>query len=274
MKRIAVRVILGLVALSVATFAVLAFIHPRADRSWVPQHAVMTHAELRGDSASLHRLRNFTYTSLDAFSPGYDDRRYDLTKLETVWFIVTPFSKQWRGPAHTFVSFGFSDSQYVAISVEARREPGETYGPVTGMFKQFELIYIIGDERDLIGSRAIHGDDDVYLYPIRTTPDRMRALFVEMLTRANALGTSPEFYNTLTNNCTSNVVDHVNDIAPRRVPQGIKTILPGYADEVAYSLGLIDNSITLEQARARYRVNERARRFANDPNFSRRIREI
>ena len=99
MKRIAVRVILGLVALSVATFAVLAFIHPRADRSWVPQHAVMTHAELRGDSASLHRLRNFTYTSLDAFSPGYDDRRYDLTKLETVWFIVTPFSKHWRGPA-------------------------------------------------------------------------------------------------------------------------------------------------------------------------------
>ena len=273
MKRIALRVVIGLVAAGVATVTILALIHPRTDRSWIPQHAVMTHADLRGDSASLHRVRNFSYASADSFAPAYDDRRYDLNKLETVWFIVVPFSKRWRGPAHTFVSFGFSDSQYVAISVEARREPGETYGPLTGAFKQFELIYIVGDERDLIGSRAVHTDDDVYLYPIRTTPERMRALFVEMLTRANALETSPEFYNTLTNNCTSNVVDHVNHIAPRAVPQGLKTILPGYADEVAYSLGLIDNSITLEEARTRYRVNDRARRFVNDPNFSQRIRE-
>jgi hypothetical protein len=103
------------------------------------------------------------------------------------------------------VSFGFSDSQYVAISVEARREPGETYGPLTGMFKQFELIYVVGDERDLIGSRAVHGDYDVYLYPIRTTRERIRTLFLEMLARSNALATKPEFYNTLTNNCTSNV---------------------------------------------------------------------
>jgi hypothetical protein len=267
------RVAIGVVGLVGATAAVLAFVHPRTDRSWVPQHAVMTHADLRGDSATLHRLRNFSYASADAFTPAYDDRRYDLDKLETVWFIVTPFSRQWRGPAHTFVSFGFSDSQYVAISVEARREPGETYGPLTGMFKQFELIYVVGDERDLIGSRAIHGDFDVYLYPIKTTRERMRALFVEMLTRANALAANPEFYNTVTNNCTSNVVDHVNAIAPRAVPRGIKTILPGYADEVAYSLGLIDNSISLERARERYRINDRARRFANDPNFSHRIRE-
>ena len=272
-KRIASRLAIGLVTLVAGTVAVLAFVAPRADRRWVPQHAVMTHADVRGDSASLHRLRNFSYTSEDAFTAAYDDRKYDLTKLETVWFIVTPFSKQWRGPAHTFVSFGFSDSQFVAISVEARREPGETYGPLTGLFKQFELIYVVGDERDLIGSRAVHGGYDVYLYPIKTTPEKMRALFVEMLARANALSTSPEFYNTLTNNCTSNVVDHVNDIAPSAVPRGIKTILPGYADEVAYSLGLIDNSISLGQARERYRINERARRFATDPNFSQRIRE-
>ena len=157
---------------------------------------------------------------MSRFTPAYDDRAYDLDKLESVWFIVTPFSTHWRGPAHTFVSFGFSDSQYVAISVEARREPGESYGPLTGLFKQFELIYVIGDERDLIGSRAAYGGYDVYLYPIRTTRERIRALFLEMLARSNALATQPEFYNTLTNNCTSNVVDHVNHIAPRRVPRG------------------------------------------------------
>ena len=264
---------IGLAMLIVGGAVFLATMRPRADRAWVPQHAVMTHADVRGSSVGLHRMRHFTYAAEDRFTPGYADRTYDLDKLESVWFIVTPFSKHWRGPAHTFVSFGFADSQYVAISVEARREPGETYGPLVGLFKQFELIYVIGDERDLIGSRAAFGGYDVYVYPIRTTRERIRALFVEMLTRANALASSPEFYNTLTNNCTSNVVAHVNHIAPRRVPRGIKTILPGYADEVAYSLGLIDNAITLDEARRRFRVNDRAKQFANDPRFSHRIRE-
>lgn len=259
-------------ALLVAGGIALALTRPRADRRWVPQHAVMAHAEVRGSTVQLHRLRNFSYTAEEQFTPGYDDRTYDLDKLETVWFIVTPFSRHWRGPAHTFVSFGFADSQYVAISVEARREPGETYGGVTGLFKQFELIYVIGDERDLIGSRAEFGDYDVYLYPIRTSRERMRAMFVEMLERSNALATKPEFYNTLTNNCTSNVVDHVNHIVPHAVPQGLKTILPGYADEVAYSLGLIDNSLSLDESRRRYQVNAQAQRFVSDPEFSRRIR--
>ena len=98
------------------------------------------------------------------------------------------------------------------------------------------------------------------------------SLFLEMLARSNALATRPEFYNTLTNNCTSNVVDHVNHIVPRAVPRGIKTALPGYADEVAYSLGLIDNTISLDEARRRFRVNDQARRFATSPEFSRRIR--
>lgn len=252
--------------------AALGVREPRADRAWVPQHAVMAHADVRGDTVRVHRMRDFSYTSEERFTPAYADRTYDLDKLETVWFIVTPFSTHWRGPAHTFVSFGFADSQYVAISVEARREPGETYGPFTGLFKQFELIYVIGDERDLIGSRAAYGDYDVYLYPIRTTRERIRALFLEMLERSNALAARPEFYNTLTNNCTSNVVDHVNHIAPNRVPYGINTIFPGYADEVAYSLGLIDNTLPLAEARRRFRVNDQARRFATAPDFSRRIR--
>ena len=267
------RLLVALAALAAAGAVALLFARPRSDRAWVPQQAVMAHADIRGDSVSIEHVRNFSYTAEEEFTPAFDNRRYDLDKLESVWFIVTPFSKRWRGPAHTFVSFGFADSQYVAISVEARREPGETYGPLTGLFKRFELIYIVGDERDLIGSRAVYGGYDVYVYPIRATRERIRALFIEMLRRSNALASQPEFYNTLTNNCTSNVVDHVNHIVPRAVPHGIKTILPGYADEVAYSLGLIDTGISLEDARKRFRVNVQARRFADSPEFSTRIRE-
>ena len=264
---------IGLITMLVIPGAIVfALARPRADRTWIPQQTIMAHADIRGDSVFIQHVRNFSYTAEEEFTPAYDDRRYDLEKLESVWFVVTPFSRKWRGPAHTFVSFGFADSQFVGISVEARREPGERYGPLTGLFKQFELIYVIGDERDLIGSRAAFGDYDVYVYPIRTTTERMRAMFVEMLQRSNALAARPEFYNTLTNNCTSNVVDHVNHIVPNAVPHGIKTILPGYADEVAYSLGLIDNSIPLEQARRRFRVNEQAHQFATSPEFSKRIR--
>jgi hypothetical protein len=266
------RLLLAVAVLLVGGVVALALAHPRSDRQWVPQQAVMARADIRRDSVYVQHLRNFAYTAEERFTPAYEDRRYDLDKLESVWVIVTPFSKHWRGPAHTFVSFGFADSQYVAISVEARREPGETYGPLTGLFRQFELIYVIGDERDLIASRAVYGGYDVYVYPIRASRERIRALFVEMLARSNALATRPEFYNTLTNNCTSNVVDHVNHIVPRAVPHGIKTILPGYADDVAYSLGLIDNSISLDEARRRFRVNEQARRFATSPDFSRQIR--
>jgi hypothetical protein len=272
-RRIGKRVAAIAGAIIVVGAIALFLARPRADRTWVPQHAVMAHADVRGNEAHLHRLRNFSYTAEESFTPAYADRTYDLDKLETVWFIVTPFSRHWRGPAHTFVSFGFADSQYVAISVEARREPGETYGPLTGLFRQFELIYVIGDERDLIGSRAAFGDYDVYVYPIKASRERIRALFVEMLNRSNALATKPEFYNTLTNNCTSNVVDHVNSIVPHAVPHGIKTVLPGYADDVAYSLGLIDNAMTLEESRRRYQVNEQAKRFAHDSAFSLRIRE-
>jgi hypothetical protein len=273
-NRIARITAIAVAAVLAAGFVSVARDRPRSDRTWVPQQAQMARAEVRGDSVFVHRMRNFSYTAEEAFTPAYEDRAYDLDALESVWFVVTPFSTHWRGPAHTFVSFGFADSQFVAISVEARREPGETYSPLTGLFRRFELIYVIGDERDLIGSRAVYGGYDVYVYPIRASRERIRAMFVEMLARANTLASTPEFYNTLTNNCTSNVVDHVNHIVPRAVPRGIKTVLPGYADEVAYSLGLIDNAIPLDEARRRYRVNDRARRFATSPDFSKAIRRM
>jgi len=229
------------------------------------------------------RARNFvlvgTVLALGAALVGWTsikpraDRTYDLDKLLSVWYVLTPFSKEWRGPAHSFVSFGFSDSQFVAVSVEARREPGESYDAFTGLFKRFELMYVVGDEHDLIGQRAAFGTDRVYRYPIRAKPAKIREMFLAMLQRANRLRDHPEFYNTLTNNCTSNVVTHVNQIAPKTVPGGLKTIVPGYTDEVAFKIGLIDTDLDLEHARERFLINARAKQFIRDPLFSFRIRE-
>lgn len=248
--------------------------NPRDDRAWVPQHARMPLSRVAGDTLHITDLRTFRFTTRNEFAPGYAERTYDLAKLQSVWYVLTPFYVSYRGPAHSFVTFGFADSQFVSVSVEARRESGETYSVLHGLFRQYELMYVVGDERDLIGQRAAFGDDRVYLYPIKANPAQMRAMLLSMLTRANTLHDHPEFYNTITNNCTSNVIAHVNAVTPGLVGTSLKTILPGHTDEVAFKLGLIDTRTTLEQARERYLINDRARKYLNDSLFSFRIRAL
>jgi uncharacterized protein DUF4105 len=188
-----------------------------------------------------------------------------------VWFIVEPFSGM-KGPAHTFVSYGFNDGQYVAISVEIRKEVGESFSPWRGASRGYELTYVVGDERDLIGLRANFRHDSVYLYRTTATPEKARQMFVSMLTRADSLAANPEFYNTLTSTCTTNIVRHVNEIAPKKVPFSFKTLLPAYADELAYSVGLLDTTVAFETLRARAKINARAAAYADSADFSRLIR--
>jgi len=248
--------------------------HPRCDRQWVAQQAVMARADLRGDSVYVSHVRNFSYTAEEVFTPAYDDRRYDLNKLESVWFIVTPFSKRWRGPAHTFVSFGFADSQYVAISVEARREPGETYGPLTGLFRQFELIYVVGDERDLIRVRTNYRQDppeDVYLYRVRAPIENARRLFLEYVRAINELAERPRFYDTLTTNCTTTILLNTR-VNPGHLPLSWKVLLSGHAAEYAYEWKRLDTSMPFPELQRRSRINEAARAADQATDFSRRIR--
>ena len=215
-------------------------VHPSNDRRWAADQAVLPSAEFHGPLVTVRNVRNFRYESESRYAPSYDDRTYDLRRLESVWFIVEPFGSL-EGLAHTFVSFGFKDRDFVAISVEIRKEKGESYSPLKGLLRQYEVMYVVGDERDLIALRANHRHDRVFLYRVHTTPERMRRMFVEMLERANELRAKPEFYNTLTNTCTTNLVHHVNAIVPGRVPWRLSVFLPGYSDRLAYELGLIDN---------------------------------
>jgi hypothetical protein len=247
-------------------------IRPSHDRSWIPEHARLPHADVDGSRVRIHDVRAFRYDAEHRPIPAYVTRDVDLDALETVWFVLTPFERERRGPAHAFLSFGFADSQFVAISVEARREAGETYTLAGGVLKRFELAYIIGDERDLIGNRVLVQDDDVYVYPIRATRAQVRALFVDMIKAANQLYERPAFYGTLRRNCTTVILDHVNRIASRRIRYGPRILLPGHSDELALELGLIDTALGIDAARERFRVNEQARRHADDSSFSIRIR--
>lgn len=246
-------------------------VRPRTDRAWSPDMARMPAVRFDGDSVHVANVRHATYASTDSYTVAWEDRSYDLRRLESVWYMVEPFSGM-KGPAHTLVSFGFEGDEYLAISVELRREPGEHFSPLKGLLKRYELMYVAGDERDLLKLRSNYRHDDVYLYPVRATPEQRRTLLVSMLERANRLREEPEFYNTLTNTCTTNIVRHVNEIAPRKVPFSYKVLLPGYSDRLAYDLGLLDTDLPFEAARERYRINDRALRYADSTAFSRLIR--
>jgi hypothetical protein len=246
-------------------------IQPRTDRNWAADQAVLPKAEIDGSRVTIRNIRNFAYETTSQYTPAWYDKTFDLDQLDSVWFVVEPFGK--GAAAHTFVSFGFGPKDFVAISVEIRKEKGESFSALKGLMRQYEVMYVIGDERDLIKLRSNYRNDPVYLYPIRTTPERRRAMFVQMLGRANKLAERPEFYNTLINTCTTNLVRHVNTISPDRIPFHPAVLLPGYSDRLAYDLGLIDPSLPFEETRRRAHINERARRFANDPEFSMRIRD-
>ena len=234
---------------------------------------MLARAVFDGNRVHIRNIRNIEYRSTSDYDVRHYDATFDLDALDSVWYLVEQFQNV-KGPAHTMVSFGFRDGRYVAISVEIRKEIGEQFSPLRGLFKQYELMYVVADERDVVRMRANHRHDDVFLYPVRTPPERRRRMFVDMLERANALADTPEFYNTLFSTCTTNIVRHVNTIAPRRVPLSYRVLLPGYSDELAFDLGLIDTNLPLEEARRRFHINERALRFADDPAFSRRIREL
>jgi hypothetical protein len=245
---------------------------PSNDRDWAGDQARLPRVTFDGHLVHVQDVRDFRYQSEFDFDARWEDRTYDLDRIRSVAFVLVPLSERWRGPAHSFVTFGFDDSSFVSISIEARRTKGERYSPLQGLFRHYELIYVVGDERDVIGRRAIFDGNPVYLFPIKATREAVRALFVDMLTRADALRQHPAFYNTAFDNCTNLLLRHVQHAAPGTVHGGIASVLPGYADGVAVKLGLIEGATTVEEARRTYRVNDRARAAEHAPDFSYRIR--
>ncbi len=246
------------------------FKRPGNEGNWSPDVAVLSWAEFAGDRVTIHNIRDCEYRSIDDYDVRRYDATFDLNELSTVHFLVEPFSS-FRGPAHTMLAFGFSDGRHFAISVELRKEIGEAFHPLPGFFKQFELIYVVGDERDLIRLRTDHRKHEVYFYPIKATPADKRKLLTDMLNRANALRERPEFYNTLTSSCTTNIVDHVNKLIDGPRPFNLKVLLPAMADELAYEMGLIDTALPFDEAKRFFRIDQRAQQDDGTP-FSQRIR--
>jgi hypothetical protein len=244
---------------------------PSNDRNWQDDQAILPYAEFSGDKIKVFNIRNFHYRSETDYDKSYYDSEFDLSDLTSVDFVMVPFPTN-PDAAHTFLSFGFLDGRYLAISPEARKEKGEKYSAAKGLLHNYELIYIVADEKDVIGLRANHRHNQVYIYPGKTTKEKMEKLLIAMLERANKLKDEPEFYNTFFNSCSVNLAKQINQIDPGRIKFDSRIIFSGKADELAIKLGLVDTSLPLEEARKKFNVSELAKKYQDSTDFSKMIR--
>jgi hypothetical protein len=261
---------LAFLGLFVAVIVYWLLIPPSNDRAWRKDVAVLPHADVKGNLVTIHNIRNFDYRTTSDFDVRYYDKTYDLDKLRNVDFFMSfwapiPF-------CHTMVSFGFEGGDYLCVSIETRPKENQGYSPLAACFKQFELIYVVADERDVVRLRTNFRDEAVYLYHIQTTPQAMRRFFLRYCDRVNDLWARPEWYCTLTRNCTTDI--------PRRdgrtyglFPESWKIIINGFVDQFFYQTGSLDQSVPLTELRKLGHINTRGQNAGDDPKFSQRIRE-
>lgn len=262
-----------------AAFAVVLvywlFIPPSFDRVWSTSVAVMPDATIDGNKIEVHNIRDFKYRSENDYDIEYYDRTFDLQELESVDLILSYWDGN-RDIAHMMVSFGFSNGDWLTISIETRTEEGEGYSTISGLFKQFELIYIAADERDIVQLRTNHRGEDVYIYPCNYTPEQRRTLFMSLVRRIDEMAVTPEWYNVLEDNCTTAWIGIVDGMGGIPVVFDIRLLLNGWLDEMAYERGRLvgdeSQGLPYEEMRAKHAVSKIAQEYGGDPDFSNKIR--
>ena len=241
------------------------------NRDWQPEVAVTPYATINGDLVTIHGVRNFDYRTETDFTPRWEDRTYDLSKLDSADVVAV----YWAGKAiaHIMLSFGFEGKDYLTVSIETRKEKGESYSTLAGFFRQYELVYIVADERDVIGVRTTYRQpqEDVYVYRTRAPVRNIRRIFLDYVKTMNEMRERPRFYNTLTTNCTTSILMHTR-MNPESPPMSWKVLLSGYVPDYLYDLGRIDTTKPFAELEKLSRVNERAHAADKDPAFSQRIR--
>ncbi len=246
-------------------------LRPSNTRIWSPEFSKTPRAEINGDVVTVRNIRNTQYFTETDFTLNHYDKTYDLNQIKSVDYIVVPFQNA-NVLAHTMLSFGFENDEYLCVSAEIRTEHGEEYSPMLGILNQFEITYVVADERDLIRLRTRHRDAEVFIYPTVAKGESAKRLFLDVMNRVNHLDQNPEFYNTIANNCTTSILRHVNKVSPGRVPYSLAVLFPGLSDRYAYELGLLDRRYPFKELKQRAKVNDLAERHYEDDDFSRKIR--
>jgi len=245
-------------------------LQPSNNRDWQPDLVVLPYADITGNQVVIHNIRNCDYRTETDYTVQHYDRTFDLDALRTVdLYLVT-----WGSPdiAHTMVSFGFTNGDVVCFSIETRKRTGQEYSAVKGLFRQFELTYIIADERDLVRLRTnFRQGEEVCLYRLQATPEQSRKLFLDYLRRANELHEHAEWYNALADNCTTAI--RTQRDAADRAPWNWRMLLNGHLDELLYERGTIVTNLPFAELKKLSNINARAKAADPTADFSQQIRK-
>ena len=247
-------------------------LQPKQHADWQPDVAELSRAKLDGDRLTIHNVRNFDYRSETEFTPRWETRSYDLSKLDG----LDIFFSHWSGPAiaHTILSWSFSDGRHLAISIETRKVVGQEYSAIAGFFRQYPIYYVVADERDVVRLRTNYRGENVWLYRVKPLrPEGARALLLDYLASINALAERPAWYNALTDNCTTSIQRHARHLNPAGNPFDWRLLANGHMPELLYEQGRLDTSLPFDELERRGHIDARARAADGDPAFSARIRE-
>jgi hypothetical protein len=245
-------------------------IRPSNDRDWQRDVSRTPTAERQGTAVTVHDVRDFGYRTETDFTERWENRTYDLDRVVGLDLFIC-----YWGPtlyAHTILSWDFEGAPPLAASIETRKEKGESYSAARGFFRQFELVYVLADERDVVRLRTDLRGEQVFLYRLDTSPAGARALLEQYLVEANALATQPAWYNAFTDNCTTAIWRNVRALSPEN-PFDWRLVANGHLDRMLYERGRVDSSLPFAELRQRSDVTERAKACGSRLDFSRCIRE-
>jgi len=244
-------------------------LEPKMDAPWSKDVAVLPSAEIQGDIVKVKNIRNFNYRSDTDFDIVYYDKVYDLSKIKSTDIFLSYWGT--TSIAHTIMSFGFENGDQLAVSIETRKEVGEEYSAVQGFFNKFERIYVVADERDVIGVRVNHRNEDVYLYRLRPGSEDSRKILMGFLNTVNDIKAKPQFYNALTKNCTTSFLPYVSAVYSLKFNWAM--IANGYLDRWRYDEGVWGFDIPFDEFRKQSHINEKVKAAGNSSDFSKLIRE-
>tara|TARA_B100000029_G_C17557856_1_gene952244 strand:- start:1236 stop:2066 length:831 start_codon:yes stop_codon:yes gene_type:complete len=249
-------------------------LRPSNDRSWVNDNDRNATIEFDGDKIRITNVRDFNWRTTKDFDESWVDQEYDLREVESIWLTLEYFDPRLQQMAHTILSWGFADGRRLACSIEVRREKGERYHPVRGLFREYELIYVWATERDVIGVRTRCRKHSVtHLFKAVVLGEgNERRMLESYLHRTNKLIETPEWYNTLTNTCTTNIVRHVNEVYPGRVPRAISILMPGLSPKLLQRANLIEMRGTLDETLAKSVIDAKADSWDGETDFGDVIR--
>lgn len=245
---------------------------PMQNRNWALDQKVLSHADINGKLVTVHDIRDFTYHTETDYTPNYYDKTFDLDKIKAAYYVLVPFGII-PGAAHSFLSFEFEKNNFLAVSIEIRKQQDQIFSAWKSAFRTYELMYVVADEKDVIKLRTNYRvGEKVYLYPVKADKQALRAIFLDYMKRVNELYTTPEFYNLFTNTCTTELVNSINRIRPTKLPWSYTFYFPGYSDAYALKNSLLDTDLRIDQARTKFYINDIAKKYSDDPDFSLRIR--